>query len=219
MKKVFASFFFLSVLAGCNSKTVPTTSPLPTILVSNQATKIYEKAKSNVLVVEFYDEESSTWMLVGTAFLINFDNKQYVITAGHVYTAELKLRIKTFDNKVFDIISGVHSDTDDIAILTVKDLTLKGGLVLAPKNPSIGEDVFHIGNPLDVKWILSTGIVSQYSEGDIISSSHIAPGSSGGVLLNDKGQVVGIATAVLKDWQMFNIFEPVDSLRAFLKLK
>jgi S1-C subfamily serine protease len=217
MKKVFAAFLFLCVLTGCGPKPVPTTVALPAVLVASQATKIYEKAKPYVLVVEFYDEENKTWMLMGTAFLINFEGKQYIISAGHVYDPQLKMRIKTLDNKFFDIKSAKVSEKDDIAILAVENLNLKGGLELAPKNPVIGEDVFHIGNPLEVLWILTTGIVSQYQDGDLIASAHIAPGSSGGVLLNSKGQVVGIAVAVLPQWQMFNIFEPVESLRSFLK--
>lgn len=72
-------------------------------------------------------------------------------------------------------------------------------LNVARKGPEIGEEVFTIGNPYGLEHTLSQGIVSAYrKEGTLIqTTAEFAPGSSGGPLLNMKGEVIGITTATI----------------------
>jgi serine protease Do len=63
--------------------------------------------------------------------------------------------------------------------------------------PTIGEDVFAIGNPKGLEQTLSKGIVSGYREANkyIQTTAEITNGSSGGPLFNMAGEVVGITTS------------------------
>ena len=65
--------------------------------------------------------------------------------------------------------------------------------------PEIGEDVFSIGNPRGLESTLSKGIVSAIRANNslIQMTTEITHGSSGGPLLNMKGEVVGITSAGL----------------------
>ncbi|MGM0409085.1 MAG: S1C family serine protease, partial [Bacteroidota bacterium] len=68
---------------------------------------------------------------------------------------------------------------------------------ISRSNPEIGEDVFAIGNPRGLEHTLSRGIISGYRDNKnlIQTTTEITHGSSGGPLLNMRGEVVGITTA------------------------
>ena len=74
-------------------------------------------------------------------------------------------------------------------------------------NPQVGEEVFAIGNPLGLVGSLSAGVVSgldrtfrladgRTQSGLVQFDAAVNPGSSGGPLLNAKGQVIGIVTGL-----------------------
>lgn len=217
MKKFFVSFLLLCALSGCHPAPVPSTCLiLPKVVLSLNGGKIYEKSKPFCLVVEYYNEELKSWDLVGSAFVIEYKGKQFVVTAKHVWMPDEKERIKDSKGNIIPIKSAKLALSDDIAILEVDSLPFRGGLKLADKNPRIGIDVYHIGNPLGIEFVFTNGIVSQYEDSDLISSTPLAPGSSGGVLLDFNGQVVGLAVSIDSLWKHLNYYEPVESLKALI---
>lgn len=70
---------------------------------------------------------------------------------------------------------------------------------IAQTKPKIGEECFAIGNPQQLKSTLSKGIVSGIREAFIQTTAQINPGSSGGALFNEYGEVIGITTMMAKD--------------------
>jgi serine protease Do len=136
----------------------------------------------------------------GTGFFITADG--IAVSNYHVFegTSRGNDLIKTADGIELQIERVLtQSRDDDYIIFKVKlnDRLEFTPIPTAQKNPEIGEDVFAIGNPLGFEHTLSKGIVSGYRNNKslIQTTAEITRGSSGGPLMNMKGEVVGITTA------------------------
>jgi len=103
----------------------------------------------------------------------------------------------------------------DVALLKT-GLSRTSPLPLGVVRPTIGERIFTLGNPLGLEGTISEGIVSgirQLEDGELYQiTSPISPGSSGGPVLNSRGEVIGIATAALRVGQNLNFAVPSASL-------
>jgi serine protease Do len=91
----------------------------------------------------------------------------------------------------------------------------------------VGEEVLAIGNPLGLDQTLTRGIVSATQrilpEGPfsgeeplIQTDASINPGNSGGPLLNRRGEVIGITTAIIADAQNIGFAIPIDLVKRLL---
>jgi hypothetical protein len=102
-----------------------------------------------------------------------------------------------------------HWDRDnDIVVIepTESDFHPMGFLPLADEIPEIGSSVYHIGHPLGVGWTFLDGMVSNLIREDrhdsrlvnlIQVNVALSPGSSGGSLVNSRGEVIGLANAII----------------------
>lgn len=113
----------------------------------------------------------------------------------------------------------------DLALLSVPSAeSLKiPSLPLAPidYNLDVGEDIFAVGNPEGLVGTISPGIVSagmrsSLRKARIQISAPISHGSSGGPILNSRGEVVGVAVGSLSEGQNLNFAVPVSLVRALL---
>ncbi|MBQ6971439.1 MAG: serine protease [Synergistaceae bacterium] len=94
----------------------------------------------------------------------------------------------------------------DMALLTVRtDYPVKY-LTISPNLPRQGEAVIAIGNPKGLSGTVSNGIVSAFRENNtwVQFTAPISPGSSGGALVNLRGEVVGMPTKLRTDGQNLN---------------
>ena len=94
----------------------------------------------------------------------------------------------------------------DMALLTVKtDYPVKF-LKISAALPRQGEAVIAIGNPKGLSGTVSNGIVSAFRENNtwVQFTAPISPGSSGGALINLRGEVVGMPTKLRTDGQNLN---------------
>ena len=144
---------------------------------------------------------------VGSGFV--FDKKGHIITNAHVVEGATKATVTFLDGRSYNAeIIGVDTFTD-IAIIKVNaDLSLLHPLSLGDSsNLQVGEPIAAIGNPFGLSGSMTSGIVSQlgrllpsgsgYSIPDVIQTdAAINPGNSGGPLLNMRGEIVGINTAI-----------------------
>jgi len=132
----------------------------------------------------------------GSGFFIS-DNG-YVITNEHVVGEAKKVTLKLYDGRevIADVIK--KDSVRDVALLKSREYT-RHYFNIINAIPVIGSEVYAIGTPLQERnsHSVTKGIISSYRNHDglnfIQSDVDIHPGNSGGPLINDKGQVVGIA--------------------------
>lgn len=171
--------------------------------------EIFEKTESGVVRVNVQKtEESGGKNSVGSGFV--FDKKGDIITNAHVVNNANKITITFLDGRSYNAkIVGVDPFTD-IAVVSVNaDLDLLKPLLLGDSsNLKVGEPIAAIGNPFGLSGSMTAGIVSQlgrllpsqeggFSIPDVIQTdAAINPGNSGGPLLNMRGEVIGINSAI-----------------------
>jgi len=170
--------------------------------------EIFEKDESGVVKVNVQRSETANVANgVGSGFV--FDKKGHIITNAHVINDAKKIIITFLDGRSYNAeIIGIDEFTDIAVIKVNVDLTLLHPLALGDSsNLKVGETIAAIGNPFGLSGSMTSGIVSQlgrllpsgagYSIPDIIQTdAAINPGNSGGPLLNMRGEVVGINTAI-----------------------
>ena len=170
--------------------------------------EIFEKSEPGVVRVNVQKGETSeTLGSVGSGFV--FDKNGHIITNEHVIDNSEKIVVTFLDGRSYnaEIIGG--DEYTDLAIIKVNaDLSLLRPLSLGDSsNLKVGEQIAAIGNPFGLSGSMTSGIVSQlgrllpsgsgYSIPDVIQTdAAINPGNSGGPLLNMRGEVVGINTAI-----------------------
>lgn len=171
--------------------------------------EIFERSEEGVVRVNVQrtnqDEGSSG---VGSGFV--FDRQGHIITNAHVVNDAKKVIITFLDGSSYNAeIIGVDSFTD-IAVVKVdaNSKLLKPLRIGDSSNLKVGEPIAAIGNPFGLSGSMTTGIISQlgrllptqgtgFSIPDVIQTdAAINPGNSGGPLLNMRGEVVGINTAI-----------------------
>lgn len=151
----------------------------------------------------------------GSGFAISDD---LILTNHHVVGESDSVTLK-FNNGLQVLGKVIASNSGrDVAVVKVDAKLPKHFKVLRTK-PSVGADVYAVGSPLDetLQSSLSRGIISGYREVDnktlIQSDVNIRPGNSGGPLLDNGGNVVGIAVSGLvinNVSQGINFFIPID---------
>lgn len=174
--------------------------------LTNSLVSLYEQSRPAVFMVLTNSKQ-------GTGFFVS---EGVGVTNYHVLEgASLEdIYIVTHDKlqlPVKEIIA--YSDEDDYVVFRI-DTSRYPSLPVAPVEPQVGEDVFAIGNPKGLEHTLSTGIVSSYRDNRqlIQTTTEITHGSSGGPLLNMKGEVVGITTSGLGEANL-NFAVNIDLLR------
>ena len=136
---------------------------------------------------------------IGSGFFIG--DQGYVVTNKHVLSDTSKAEIKTAAGNVYKINRIIAEDQDGDLIIASSDAPASEAfsVILTENLPEVGEKVVVIGNPLGLEQTVSDGIVSairsnQYAIKVIQISAPFSPGSSGGPLLNMRGEVIGVAT-------------------------
>ena len=188
------------------TNTIPQATPLYSKNLS--LIEIFEKSEPGVVRVNVQRNQSADIVNgVGSGFV--FDKKGHIITNAHVVKDAKKVVITFLDGRSYNAeIIGVDEYTD-IAIVKVNaDLGLLHPLPLGDSsNLQVGEKIAAIGNPFGLSGSMTSGIISQlgrllpsgngYSIPDVIQTdAAINPGNSGGPLLNMRGEIVGINTAI-----------------------
>jgi serine protease Do len=141
---------------------------------------------------------------LGSGFLI--DSKGFIITNNHVVENADEIVVKLSTGKEFKAKVVGRDPKTDLALIEIKgDAKDLPALTLGNSDSlRVGEWVMAIGNPFGLENTVTAGIVSAMGrhinqgpyDNFIQTDAAINPGNSGGPLLNTKGQVVGINTAI-----------------------
>ena len=165
---------------------------------------------------------------LGSGFLINEGG--FILTNAHVVRNATDIRVVRSKNREEYLarIIGVDAPTD-IALLRIDPQPDMKVLPLGRSGElSVGEIVVAIGNPLGLNHTVSSGLISAKERivGGVNESlidylqtdSAINPGSSGGPLLNLRGEVVGINTAIASDAQNIGFAIPIDTVKSVMPI-
>ncbi len=174
----------------------------------------------------FYPQRQRVRKGMGSGFIISKDG--YILTNDHVVAGadEIKVEVAGFD-KPFQA-ELVGSDYNlDLAVLKIdagKELPV---LELGDsQNTRVGDWVIAIGNPYGLDHTVTVGVISAKGRPVTIEDRHyknllqtdasINPGNSGGPLLNMKGEVVGINTAINARAQGIGFAIPTSTVKDVL---
>lgn len=171
-----------------------------------------EKSRKAVVFIKSNGENTDTGyddvfqgLNTGSGVLISSDG--YIATNYHVVKGATKIDVTLNDNRVFEA-SWVGSDeSTDLALLKIP-VSDTDYLVMGNSDSlMIGEWVMAVGNPFKLQSSVTAGIVSakarninilqsQGIESFIQTDAAVNPGNSGGALINTRGLLVGICTAI-----------------------
>lgn len=148
----------------------------------------------------------------GSGVILSSDG--YILTCAHVVDGADTVTVTTSDGTEYDA-EVVGSDTaDDIAVLKIDATDLTAAVIGDSDAASVGETVYADGNPGGtLSGTITEGIVSalnreitvETDSGEAITlnviqtSAAVSPGSSGGGLFNDQGELIGVVNAKSSD--------------------
>lgn len=182
----------------------------------------------------FYDQQY-TQEGAGTGMIVSSNG--YVMTNKHVVDGADKVTIVMTDGKTYENVDVLGSDPlNDVAFLKIRNVTDLPAITLGDsKTIRIGQSVVAIGNALgQYQNSVTSGIISGTGRPVIASSDGTATGesesltdliqtdaainsgNSGGPLLNLKGQVIGINTAIAADAQSIGFAIPISATKGLL---
>lgn len=191
---------------------------------------VYEKVRpsvvhitSKVIAVDFfwgpYPSEGT-----GSGFVI--DKQGHIVTNNHVVEGAESIEVILYDKTVAKAQIVGLDPPNDLAVLRIQvdpsklhpiDMSYTGEL-------KVGQRAIAIGNPFGLDWTLTVGVVSalgrplQESSNrtlyDVIQTdAAINPGNSGGPLLNSRGQLIGVNTAIRAEAQNIGFAIPLKTVR------
>ena len=156
---------------------------------------------------------------IGAGFF--FDKKGHILTAAHVIENAVDIWIRLpkegHDNYKAKIIS-VYPDFD-IAIIKIQNYKNTNCLTLGNSDKvNIQDKVYTIGYPKNPKYpIVTSGIISGNRDDFIQTDTPVNPGNSGGPLLNNKNEVIGITSAKIADSENNSLIVPINFTKSMLK--
>ncbi len=178
--------------------------------------EIYQLAKPAVVSILALDSQFKS-LGTGTGFFVSADG--LLVTNHHVIDDATILVIKFHDGTSQFVNSAlVLNEQWDLAVLRVDGASGSYLNIRDEPLPSPGARVFALGHPLDLEYTFTEGIVSAIRDDPlhktavIQTSAPISPGNSGGPLLDEYGEVVGVNTFVRTDGQNINFAIAVPAI-------
>ncbi|HVF14441.1 MAG TPA: trypsin-like peptidase domain-containing protein [Acidimicrobiales bacterium] len=210
---------------GDTTKTTTASSPGPASVVAGPALDvagILAKVEPGVVAIQANGRQGTGQ---GSGIVISADGE--VLTNAHVVEGATSIRVTLQGQSQSRAATLVGADSgNDIALLQITGASdLATAELGSSANVKVGDDVVAIGNALGLRGdpTVTRGIVSALNRsldtltGMLQTDAAINPGNSGGPLANNKGQVIGINTAVAgRGGQNIGFAIPIDSARTIL---
>jgi len=161
---------------------------------------------------------------LGSGFVI--DKAGFIVTNNHVVEGADQITVIFADEKEYDAEVMGRDPNTDLALIKVKTTSQLPVITLGNSDKlKVGEWVVAIGSPFGLERTVTAGIVS--AKGRVIGSgpyddfiqtdASINPGNSGGPLINMKGEVVGINTAIIASGQGIGFAIPINLARGIIE--
>lgn len=143
----------------------------------------------------------------GSGFFINSYGlavSNYHVFQGTNIGAE-KIKLATGE-EVYKVVDVIHSNAYEDFILFRVNVSNTNFIPLSKYKPQVGEKIYAIGSPRGLENTFSSGEVSQWRDKNLMQiSALIDHGSSGGALINEYGEVVGITSGSFADGSQANL--------------
>jgi serine protease Do len=143
----------------------------------------------------------------GSGFIVSRDG--YILTNNHVVADADRVTVGLLDKRTFNARVVGRDPTTDVAVLKIDATNLPVATLGDDANARVGQWVLAIGNPLQLDFTVTAGIISskgrnlrqllpsRYAITDYIQTdAAINPGNSGGPLVNIRGEVIGVNSAI-----------------------
>ncbi len=176
---------------------------------SLSATQIYQRASPGVVAIKVVTAEGED---EGTGIVLN--NKGLILTNDHVVKGATSIMIDASgSSKITRAAKLVGEEANqDLALISVdpSGLGLKPLTLASSSSVQVGDAVYAIGNPYGLEETLTRGIVSALGReieapdgskitGALQTDAALNPGNSGGPLLNEEGDVIGVNSQIASD--------------------
>lgn len=157
---------------------------------------------------------------LGSGFIFSSDGQ--ILTNAHVVAQARRIRVTLADERSFDAgLVGVDPDVDVAVVRIGAEHLPVAEMSRAPLK--VGQLVIAVGNPYGLNWTVTAGVVSALNRtldapgvrklsGLIQTDTSINPGNSGGPLVDSRGRVVGITTAMMPMAQGLGFSIPLDTI-------
>lgn len=166
-------------------------------------------------------QQPQVQMASGSGVIISADG--YIITNNHVVEGAEKLSVTMNNNKSYEATVVGRDPSSDIAVIKINEKNLPAIVWGSSDEVKIGQWVIAVGNPFDLTSTVTAGIVSAKArnihllgnnqksreeifpvESFIQTDAAVNPGNSGGALVNTRGELIGINTAIASRTGAFN---------------
>lgn len=182
--------------------------------------KIFAKYNTAVFMVFTSDGYNG---YQGSGFFINSDglavSNYHVFQGTNIGAEQIKLANSDEAYKVAEVI---HSYEEEDFILFRVNVSNTNYIPIAKYKPQVGEKVYAIGSPRGLENTFSSGEISQWRDKNLMQiSALIDHGSSGGALINEYGEVVGITSGSFADGSQANLNYAwsIDAVKPFVTCK
>ena len=142
---------------------------------------------------------------VGSGVIVDAENG-YILTNNHVVDKADEIFVTLTDRREFEAELVGGDDKTDIAVLKVDADNLRAIRLAQNDSVKVGDYVIAVGNPFGLGHTVTSGIVSALGrefrrsgsyEDFIQTDAAINPGNSGGALVNSRGELIGINSAII----------------------
>ena len=192
--------------------------------------EVLDRAQPSVVSINT-DQTTTRGVFGGAGSGVVISEDGLVLTNAHVIGGVTRMEVTLHDGRTVSATLVGSSPDDDIALVRIDE---PDGLVPAELGSSsdiqVGDEVVAIGNALNLGGppSVTRGIVSAKDRtiaapGELVldnliqTDAAINPGNSGGPLLNARGQVVGINTAIISDAQNIGFAIAIDPIRTLIE--
>ena len=207
--------------SGEDSEVERTITPPEHDTTEQTVQRIAQKALASTVYLRGYDVDGKE-LGAGSGFFVGTDK---VATNHHVITGAVSIYAKIVGEEEWYVVESIAAtdETHDLAVLKLSGITAPALPLTDSDAVQVGDSVYAVGNPERLEGTFSEGIISSIrGEGNnkwIQMTASISPGSSGGAVLNNKGKVIGVATASHPgaEAENLNFAVPSNYLKALIR--
>jgi S1-C subfamily serine protease len=202
LKLLFASLLIVPIAFGQTTLTT---------------TQIAKRVSPSVVVIQGKTESGE---VLGSGFIVSKDGK--IVTNLHVIRDMKTASVQLANGETFDSVSVLAIDERrDLAIVQIAGTDLPTLGLGNSDFLTVGEPLVIVGSPRGLEGTVTAGILSSVRDSGegfnvLQTDAAVNPGNSGGPLVNNKGQAIGVVSFKLRSAEGLNFAIPINYVRGLL---